>query len=630
MINPWTGRHDRTHKSTLLTPPPLPLRERSIAPPQYPAHPALRLARKEQKHKMVEPSSSLLSTHLQISGYHYPFVYEGFGGIPSSSFYGTPPPTGTTNHQEEEEAHHRPQNNRHSHQPLSSWSFSPQHPSSSTVVQLLLGAVPAMHLQSLELRFIEFDRDISDAFQSLLDSGSQGMDSGIRDNKDNNNRPRKWNSISLTGCTGLSEDDFSALALILWRNQCLHFHWQHNVGSEAGLVALGMALSASTALQTFQMTRHDLQKEQDIQALLGRGIGHVRKVVFNFCKFSKVDALADALAHNTSLEELDLAACYLNDDQLEFLLSALYGHPSLKILLLPLNSCHTKGAEALGRLLHHPRCQLQVLRMGNQTPSRPSSMTTTSSAITTSTTTLPTCTSSNKLNVQPIARALIHNQSLQELRLGYNRLQWQDKGVMELFTALELNQTLHTLDLSGNDLNDQHPHQLQYASRMAHSLQKATGLVHLDLNHTGLSSRDSGQALLETVQSFNHSLTTVRLPRSIPQWSQLHYELVLNASGRRWLKTTSTTTAKKTAQARTIPLGLWPFILERTTRSIRHDPHERSSGSLSSSSTRTTTVRNKAPQPQFSLYGRDALYYLLRNAPALTQRSCYQYRTQGR
>lgn len=551
-----------------------------------------------------------LLSHLQINGYHY--------------FYADLISTSSTSKDKNK-------NNTEEH-----------YLASSTIAQLLHDAVATPHLQSLELRFIDFDAEISDAFQSLLMTKTNSKQSTPNDDMDDDDEGigRIWKSITLTACSGLNQEDFSALALVLMKNQCLELNWQHNYYHESGssssseggglLLSLGVAMSLSQSLQTMQMTRQDLRREQDVMALLGRGLGPATtKMVFNFCKFDKVDVLAEAIAQNTSLEELDLGACYLQDDQMEPIVNAMVGHPSLKILILTLNSCKRKTSEAMATVLQHSRCRLESIDLGHQTPyhyqaPNPSRISTTS--IATATTTSMAATN---LDMHSIAKALVTNRSLVQLKLRRNKLQSQD--VIPLFAALETNTTLKRLDLSGNEIRDD-----CIPTFLAVSLRKAKGLVKLYLKDNEVSSTASAEALLKTLKDYNHVLTGLDLPRSFPLLSELQYQLALNAAGRRLLTSRSK-----------IPLGLWPVVLEKTTTatamastSVIHPLSASTSSSISSSSSSTSTTTssttaetNNRAIPQFqnhprsekhggpvSLYSQDSLYFLLSNATDILQK----------
>jgi hypothetical protein len=149
---------------------------------------------------------------------------------------------------------------------------------------------------------------------------------------------------------------------------------------------------------------------------------------------------------------------------------------------------------------------------------------------------------------------------------------------------------------------------------MARSLQNAKGLSKLYLKDIHISSRESGQALLDMLKYHNHTLTSLDLPRSVPLLSDIQYELALNAAGRRLLNTNNNMNANAT-----FPLGLWPHVLERTSQRC----------CSSGDNIEADTTSNKAEQKknkqfyqyhaQLSLYDKDSLYFMLSNATDLVQ-----------
>jgi Ran GTPase-activating protein (RanGAP) involved in mRNA processing and transport len=457
---------------------------------------------------------------------------------------------------------------------------------SDTIAEMLTQAPKSSHIRSLELRFVEFDDQVSQAFQKLL----------LMDPH------RTWESISVTACSGLSSGDICALASAL--DRCHTLHWHHNQTSHDGLGTLGMSLASSSSssissLKVLHITREDLKGEYAralLDPLLSSSNSYLTTLVLNFCRFDNkgVDALAEALAQNSYLQELDLGACYLNDAQVERVVMALKSHPTLRSLVLTLNGCHCRGAQALSELLQQPQCTLEYLNLSHQKID--------DAATDSSTTT-------KKVYVQPIAKALIVNTSLRCLRLSRNRLQCED--VASLFHALQTsNQTLRVLDLNSNAIGD------DGATMLACALSSRTqGLVELHLlkNNEVLRSPKSCTAILQALKESNRTLEILELhgPSSLPHlWQQIRYELALNAGGRRIL---SSSTPNQ------IPLGLWPKVLERATCSNDKNKNKDDDGGTTQKRQQGWYFYYCSQLPKAS-YQPDTIFHMLQASALLSQR----------
>jgi hypothetical protein len=197
-------------------------------------------------------------------------------------------------------------------------------------------------VDELVLREVDFDAEQVALFIDLIQSRMM-----------NTMTNKKWKSIHIAQCSGLVNDaimacmsstnlsSFSVLQPIVnaQTSYCLTYGLKYNkqlqslklsIGWDAGLSrSLAMALARNVSLQELSIENSSNLEQPG--------------VVMN---------LSFGLRLNQHLKSLNLDGCYLQDDHVSSLLLALDGHISIKKLSLKKNSCHTKGISAVATLLH--------------------------------------------------------------------------------------------------------------------------------------------------------------------------------------------------------------------------------------------------------------------------------------
>jgi Ran GTPase-activating protein (RanGAP) involved in mRNA processing and transport len=394
---------------------------------------------------------------------------------------------------------------------------------SANIAKLFQQAKHSPHVQELELRFVTIDRTVATALVGLL-------------------QDREWTSISITGCSGLNDDDedggrqvFAALCMAL--GKCQRLVLNHDQIPYAGFRSLGTLLRFNTYITTFHLKRDVLQGD-NTRALFESmsNTTTLTVLVLNFCRFDDegVNALCDCITHNTSIRILDMGACYLTDTQVERLLLSLVGHPVLHTLVLTLNSCHTLGSTAMEQLLVHVNCHLRTLNVSHQKDDDDHT----------------SQSQQKKIQVSALVGALKINTSLQILNLSRNRLLTQD--IVPLLSVLSksssnVNATLQVLDLNSNRIDD------EGIRHMGAVLPSMTGLRKLYVLNNDISSAQVN-GLVQGLQR-NSILRELHLKESLEGYEDIQYRLAsLNKGGHQLL------TTKKH-----VPLALWSLVLERAT-----------------------------------------------------------------
>jgi Ran GTPase-activating protein (RanGAP) involved in mRNA processing and transport len=460
---------------------------------------------------------------------------------------------------------------------------------SATIASLFQQAKHSPHVQELELRFVTIDRTVATALVELLQHQRQQAD-------------HEWTSISITGCSGLSDADadkdedadrgsqvFMALCMAL--EKCQRLVLNHNQISYAGFCSLGMMLRFNTYITTLHLKREVLQGD-NARALFG-GISSntttpLTELVLNFCRFDDegVDALCDCVTYNTSIRVLDMGACYLTDAQVERLVLSLVGHPLLHTLVLTLNSCHARGSTAMAQLLGHENCRLRTLDVSHQKNDGNRSQSPSPSD------------EQKKIQISAaLVGALKINTSLTSLHLSRNRLLTQD--ILPLISVLSssddnnvnvnvnANATLQVLDLNNNSIDD------DGIQHMAEALPTMTGLRKLYLLNNHISSAKVN--CLEKGLQRNSIMHELHVKESLLKGCEkIPYRLALNQGGRQLLTTT-----------KHVPLALWPHVLERAT-------------TATTDTNMTTTTKQHATHKH--KYYLDVVYHLVQGPVLLHRR----------
>lgn len=400
---------------------------------------------------------------------------------------------------------------------------------SDKVSILLRAAAGSPFLDSLELRFVTFDGQVSAAFQELLLSSPSSGESA---------RCRIWKSISITACSGFSSDDYHVISSIL-ADSCQNFAWTKNDTPPSGMASFGLGLDLMKSKPADHHGRsfgglHSLVIQRETLSsgnckLLLHGLSSntsIKRLALTFCKFDEEGCrdFAEILAQNSALQTLDLGACYLTDRQLATILFALGGHPSLKKFILTLNSCHKLASQTLGKLLegdHIPN--LEDLNLSHQK------------------------TDSGSISIEPLAIALRANSSLKILDLSRNNV--DDNGFRELSNALEHNMSLRVLNLSSNDIEDSN-------EIVAASLPQFKRLQELYLRNNRIPDT-SASGILRSLQGSRTILNVLNIRDSFPLLPSIRYELALNSAGRYLIRHEST-----------LPLAVWANVLAKASRKV--------------------------------------------------------------
>ena len=246
----------------------------------------------------------------------------------------------------------------------------------------------------------------------------------------------------------------------------------------------------------------------------------VKELILDQCEIylDAVEVIGNCLSANQCLETLKVENCGLRDDEVALLMRAVKHHPTLVDLSMRTNYMYNEGMEATVELVQcTPR--LAKLDLGRQNP--------------------------GVLNLAKLAQALRENHTLTHLNMEENFL--KDAHMGALIEALLVNTTLRQVNLRNCELKDASLMQL------AAAWNDFPGLTHLDLRENHFRRPPDPQHLSQSLQH-NHVLQVIELDD--PDWISmpLKFHLVLNQAGRRYLS------------EETIPLSLWPLILERVKR----------------------------------------------------------------
>jgi hypothetical protein len=309
--------------------------------------------------------------------------------------------------------------------------------------------------------------------------------------------------------------------------------------------------SKNTALKYLRLSFHELDQ---VSALgLSQGLEATTSLV-DLCLSGTrrcgrhIQLLCRGLQRNRTLTSLGMADCQLLDACIGDLVTALQGHPTLQSLDLSNNSCAQRGLQALSEMIAHtPNLHTLDLKMQRQ-----------------------------RLDLSLLAPAL-HSNTTSLKKLGLSNTSLQDDDVMSLVDALLHNSTLQDLDISDNrKVSD---------VALLHLAQHLPRLHLVTLNLRKMQNRGSEsvlQAMAEGMQD-NDTLQLLRIHywRHVQYTRQILFCANANRGGRRILR-----------QQETVPLGVWPHLMERAFRKHYFCPLAQQAGI-------------------------DNVYYLLRNAPVL-------------
>lgn len=320
-------------------------------------------------------------------------------------------------------------------------------------------------------------------------------------------------------------------------------------------------LGASTTLEDLQLSNCILE-EDDVLLLAStlRKNKSLKSVFFANCKFgTKARARPESRNDNNQTATTQSINNTYPQINLPLVCEALIGHPTLESLKIYDMCCNEQAIQAIGEILSAPESKVRVLGLKNNL-SHPQSD-------------LPGVS-------RHIFRALFQNECLTYLKLSGNNL--NDEHMIELGRILtETKTSIQTLSITDNLISNG---LLSLASRLS----DAKSLRWLDILRNPLTDK-SKKAMVSALKN-NVQLERLDLDGS---WDQeKHWWLSLNRGGRRVLQSSS---------KHGVPPSLWPTILERAY----NIPFRRNSKQSSSSSTTNVEVA----------------YYLIRRIPWLFEKT---------
>lgn len=281
---------------------------------------------------------------------------------------------------------------------------------------------------------------------------------------------------------------------------------------------LDCLLLSATKLKELKI--QDRLDYRQIQAL-ARGLIHnktVKILDLSRSQFDSYGALAGGLKDNSSIEVLKMRSLGLNDGNIDVILDAVKGHPTLRSIDLSFNHC--KNMEAMASVIKDRNCHLDELSLGHQN-----------------------LWQSPKLEVTALARALRSNQTIKRLSLPRNKL--RDSDLLVLTTAMACNTTLRTLDLRENLICD------SGMEALALVLKKGSNLRELNVMMNPFGNVGS-TAMLDAVQS-NHGLLCVHISNDSKLNKKIRFAADLNKGGKRLLFQSPS-------------LSIWPLVLARINK----------------------------------------------------------------
>jgi Ran GTPase-activating protein (RanGAP) involved in mRNA processing and transport len=274
-------------------------------------------------------------------------------------------------------------------------------------------------------------------------------------------------------------------------------------------------LSSATKLESLRI--QDRLLVDQVQAL-AKGLksnNTLHTLDLSRSRIDDVSVLAEGLRENTSLKCIKLRSIGMNDEQMETIVSSLYGHPTLESLDLSFN--HLRDLTPLGHVLKCPNCKLNELTIGFQNMWQIA-----------------------KTNTSSLAEALKENESLVTLGMAANKLTDQDAN--EIAHALAINHNLENLDVRENRMHDEGIISLAMVAKKSKALRKLFVVKNPFCTNASL-------ALLDAARS-NHNIIHVDVCCKDSINQKIRYNAVLNRGGRRLLLERP-------------PLALWPLAMER-------------------------------------------------------------------
>jgi hypothetical protein len=383
-----------------------------------------------------------------------------------------------------------------------------------SVIARLEQAIQDANVAEISFREIEFTNDICQALAKLLHCDD-----------------REFTQVELYYCRGQIP---AALRDLIFSNcvqsLCL---FAGSVDNEI-CQAICQGLQEESSNNCLVKLRFNTQLSQENITTIFQGLnttgGSCRELTLSGSNIQDdaIPAFAAGLRQNDNLQTLALGQCYLEDEFMVQVLSALENHHSLRELSLYGNGCHSESLRVIGKLLTTSRT-LESLdltwQLGEDGKPPPQ----------------------DNFDLSPLATGLATNTTLTYLNLSRNP-HITDQGIRDLATALIHNSTLYHLLLRGCNISD------AGLQSLASILSENHGLKKLWLQSSQTFGEKGVHFLLEGLRHNVH-LKEIALPdNEYDHEKEMQHFLDVNRCGGRRL-----------LQVANCPLSssFWPFVLER-------------------------------------------------------------------
>ena len=294
-----------------------------------------------------------------------------------------------------------------------------------------------------------------------------------------------------------------ALTKVLHQSRC---YLPNTKISDAGATALAQALHHNSTLQQLHLSNNgisDAGATALAQALHHKSALQELHLSNNSISNAGATVLAQALEHNSTLGVLDLSNNSISDTGVTALAQAIHHNSTLRMLHLSNNNISDAGATALAQAIHHYSA-LRMLDVSNNSVSD-AGATAIAQVLHHNSTLWKLDLSNNSITyvgMTAVAQALHYNFTLWVLQLSNNSV--SDAGATAVAQALHHNSTLQELDLSNNSITD------AGVTAVAQALHHNSTLQELDLSNNSIT--DAG--VTAVAQALHHNSTLQQLDLS--------------------------------------------------------------------------------------------------------------------
>ena len=482
-------------------------------------------------------------------------------------------------------------------------------------------------IRELSLHGIRIDHVVATSFMELL-RGTNNEDNdvgeGTRSTSITTTTKRMWDVVEFINCSGNVE---LAMMIAMTMDCITCFNVIRNVdmvennndNNCLGFNAIGIGLQANQNLKSLRITSSVTKSAADA---LSNGLANTTSLEELDLRWSSfetdtgsITSLASGLKKNKSIKSLKLFGCNIDDPELACLLAALRYHPTLEELNLNGNTCGMSATRPLSAMLSYDKTRISRLDISFQ--KLPTVIPANSS------------TPPNKIDIPHLALSLRSNTSLQFLDLKNNQL--TDDDARLLAASLTYNETLCEVLLGRNDIG------IVGITEIGNQLPYMTGLKRLSLwGNPGITEKGA----LELLQGLERNVDIIDLElfRTFACSNLIYYYLTLNRGGRKviWQRqlqqppmhaVASAPAAKEVTTSNTIPLSLWPAVLERANLLDYSKRSFVTNVTINTNATAEERNRNRErlsqtaqQQNKHDVACAEVIYCLLRNGPVLHER----------